>query len=883
MTRGMQARNDLAQPASVVDGPTAARWLDENGHLLVGAGVWTLGGEPNTDPAEAFDARRLRVLVARLSTYRDVATSTSHGVVAELFRRAGDVFCDFAYLPPGPDRPRLVAAHLPLWFGTTTRRPPRDFDLLALSVSVAQELINLPHLLAASGIPLGRTDRLADLSLPLVLLGGAAASHTSTLHGDVTPGKGGLVDAVLVGEAEAILPSLVPLLERGRAERWGKSRILREALHTVPGFYDPSLYEQRFGGTPARLVEVRPRSSGAPFPVTRGFLTEVNAVPEPTRLPLPHDADGCGTARLRISFGCPFACSFCQEGWDQKPYRERSRKAVLGTLHAAKRDLGAEEVDVYGLNVNSHPSFLDILADAAALFDRVAVKSQRLDELARRPELWRAQKLLGKRMLTAGVEGISTRLRRLLAKRLSDGDLDQALDLVLKDPPGELKLFFVLTGLESDADLRELDTLGRGMTARLTRSAGRCRVVWSFTPLHVAPHTPLAFRGSGPDPSVLKPIRQRIEEIARRHGIEVRIAERESELVPAQLLATGDRRVTPALCRAFVSGDEMYDDSLTANAGRRLLDELAAFDLRPDNFLFERAGDAALPWDDISAGVAKRTLAQVFARITSGDEAAQCFADPTSGDCMACSICATPVERRVLRRKTRSAGGDSSAIETALAARQDPARLHVLIDIEPRYRYVPPAFWPRAVARALMLSAPALVDSFLGPDDLAEPPVANAAGHRWVALRFRRDADLSKVSCATGRGELAGACIVETTTHRPEPPQALEVGLDLPGVSPATLAAAVQAPGSGRTLPLTLTRKDGVTRLVAAGDKARRSPVQEAEIQLTTTGAHASVRCRPGYDLQGVLTKAYANGRTQLRAATVTVRFAATPGAQRHT
>ena len=437
-----------------------------------------------------------------------------------------------------------------------------------------------------------------------------------------------------------------------------------------------------------------------------------------------------------------------------------------------------------------------------------------------------------------------------------------------------IKLFFVLTGLETAADFGELASLGRSIAARLERNRGRCRVVWSFTPLHVAPHTPLAFRGAGADSTVLAPLCREVERIGARHGIEVRVAANETELVPAQILAVGDRRVTPALCRSFAGGKGLYDTTLSAESGRRFLAELGREDLTSDSFLFARTSAQPFPWDDIRAGASRATLARAYARIANGDEAAACIRGDAPPDCGKCGICATATEKHVLQDSERPVETSTGDVEAALAERQDPARLYVLVDIEPRFRHVPPAFWPRAVARTLMLTNPKLVDSYLGPDDLAAPPIAAACGHRWLFFRFKHGAQLNALSPAGTQEHLRGARLLTLTTTRPPAPSLLDLELRLPEVSAPILAAAIQAPGAGRPLPLTLTRDGSTTLLKASGARGRRSAVLQAIVSTTSEGAHALVRCRVGFDAHAVLFKAYDRDRHRARAASITVRFA---------
>lgn len=59
-----------------------------------------------------------------------------------------------AFLPPERDEKLLLDAAVPLLTGTTSKMPAGAFDVIAISNSVLQELINLPAMLQFSGLPL---------------------------------------------------------------------------------------------------------------------------------------------------------------------------------------------------------------------------------------------------------------------------------------------------------------------------------------------------------------------------------------------------------------------------------------------------------------------------------------------------------------------------------------------------------------------------------------------------------------------------------------------------------------------------------------------------------------------------------------------------------
>ncbi|HKB15135.1 MAG TPA: radical SAM protein, partial [Planctomycetota bacterium] len=433
-------------------------WIEERG------APWLLGGEAGTQPARDWDASSPRVLIVRLSTYRDVADSMTHPLLGQLAREVEGTFVDYAYLPPPAEYAAMLEAGIPPLFGTTSKRAATAFDLLGLSNSIAQELLNLPLLLAASGIPLRKRERLDDESAPFLVLGGANASATSVLHG-LEPGAS-LLDAVVVGEGEGAWPLLLRILREVRGAGGRKEAVLSRWRTSVPGFYEPDRYAHRFAG--GRLVAIEKADPTAPLPVRKNLLPRLAGVRTLEEGFVPYDAEAAGVASVEIDRGCPANCSFCREGWELKPYRERSVEDLLESIRRAKGAQGLHTVNLFSLNFNMHGGFHALVPAAAREVARVAMKSQRFDILAHDPEMASVEAAAGKTSVTCGLEGISERLRAFLQKTLPTGDVVEACRRLGRTGSlRELKVFTIVTGLEEEADFAEFDRLLGDVTSAL--------------------------------------------------------------------------------------------------------------------------------------------------------------------------------------------------------------------------------------------------------------------------------------------------------------------------------------------------------------------------------------------------------------------------------
>ena len=238
-----------------------------------------------------------RVLIVRLSPFADVERSTPHLFLAREVRAAlPRAFIDMAFLPGPADARILQDAGVPLLIGTQSLRGMPDFDMVLVSNSWLLEQVNLPFLLARSGVPLWASARGEEL--PPLILGG---SNSSAAHALVSETGDSMVDAIFFGEGEGSVGRIVSSYREAGGSK--HARLLRCAGH-VAGLWPAG--DLAFTVRRASCAEEEPPAASAPAPI----------------LPGPESA----TARLPITRGCPCLCSFCFEAHDRRPFREIARR-----------------------------------------------------------------------------------------------------------------------------------------------------------------------------------------------------------------------------------------------------------------------------------------------------------------------------------------------------------------------------------------------------------------------------------------------------------------------------------------------------------------------------------------------------------------------------
>ena len=137
-----------------------------------------------------FEDASYRVLIVRLSPFRDVDRSIPHLFLFHEVRRAlPGAFIDLAFFPTAVERELFEQEGIPYLIGTQSLRPAGEFDLILISNAYTLELINLPYLLIRSGIPLLASQRGPEW--PIVILGGSNGLATQAI---IREDGDGLVD-----------------------------------------------------------------------------------------------------------------------------------------------------------------------------------------------------------------------------------------------------------------------------------------------------------------------------------------------------------------------------------------------------------------------------------------------------------------------------------------------------------------------------------------------------------------------------------------------------------------------------------------------------------------------------------------------------------------
>jgi hypothetical protein len=678
----MTTENNICRPA------TYSEWYERVYPQLSGYGLWLKGGELNTIPAREFETRPFRILIGRLSTCFDTAESFSHKVLYQIARRQKKTYPDLAYLPPAHDAPVFARDTIPWLLGTQTKRGPRDFDVIAFSNAIVQELVNVPVMLEKSGIALRKSERLGDPGAPLVILGGSNALYTSVFFTPDPP-----VDGIFFGESTDCVSRLFGIMSEAKEQGLSKQETLTRC-ETVPGFVQPDR------PVPTKRVYDMP-------PGLNGLLEDA---------PSFYAGEQPGRGNLQLSEGCPAFCSFCSESFCRKPYREADAEDIVRSAARMKSGMGLDKMELYSFNFNTHSHLLRIIEGLSGLFPIIGLKSQRFDAIAQDPGLLPCLHAIGKTSLTCGLEGISPRLRRYLQKSLSEADLAESIARILSSPVRECKLFLIATGKEEDQDFACFADLLDELVERAERSPATPRIIFSLTPLVRFPWTPLEFEDA-PHPRLLKPIIFKIKDLVERHGFEFRLSSDLNDYLLSQVLVrAADPRLFECLLSAVRAAGYVYYRTVPASFVTAFLASCAASGIAPDECLAGSGIDTTdKPWSRIETGVGREFLLRQHAAAQAFSDNAGCLGRAgQKGSCKACGACDDAARESIIAPRYKTSSLCTPLKEKVKTLRSSTETLSLLVAVDDSRRGLPRAAIGAALGRALMKTSPDCVTFYRG-------------------------------------------------------------------------------------------------------------------------------------------------------------------------
>ena len=397
-----------------------------------------VGGEYNEvrkDPREVD----FRFAFCFPDTYEIGMSNLGYRILYGILNDMPGVWCQRAFAPWGDMEEEMRAAGIPL-YALESGDPVRDFDIIGFSVGYEMAYTAILNMLDLAGVPLRGEDR-PGLT-PLVIAGGTAMYNAEPVAD--------FIDMALIGEGEDLLPEVVNLCRRAKAEGWDKPRLLRAAAQ-IQGVYVPSLYDVAYNSD-GTIAAITPRD-GAPAKVVKRVVHDMDRAYYPAKTIVPSTEIVHDRVTLEVFRGCIRGCRFCQAGYVYRPVRCRSKDLLVRYGQEAVADSGYQEMTLSSLSTSDYPDLVALCDGLEPLCERdhvnLSLPSLRADNFSM--ELMQRLQKGRKAGLTFAPEAGTQRLRDAINKNLTEEDLHQSLRTAFSGGWNAVKLYFML-GLPTETD-----------------------------------------------------------------------------------------------------------------------------------------------------------------------------------------------------------------------------------------------------------------------------------------------------------------------------------------------------------------------------------------------------------------------------------------------
>ena len=559
------------------------------------------GSEWRPYPKISWDGSDLKVCLAFPDVY-EIGMSYYGFQIIEAFIHEKFKGClvDRAYCV-WPDMEGLIRERNMTLFSTEYKRPVKDFDVIAFTLPHEASYTNILTMIDLAGLRLRSSER--SEHDPVIIAGGYGAYVPEVMSS--------FIDVFCVGEAEALLPEILPVLSgtqgRPRTER------LKECS-SIPGMYVPLYHTE--GGVVERQI------TREPFTFSSKIVPSVGIVHY--------------RAAVELFRGCSRGCRFCQAGMVNRPVRERPLAQARDSILSILESTGWEEAGLLSLASCDYSGIEGLIDSLTETLNerraKLSLPSLRMDGFS----VGLAERIEGLRSrhgsITFAPEAGTQRLRDVINKGINEETIISCLREIFSRGWERVKLYFMM-GLPTET-YEDLDAIAElsYRTLKLGRSMGRKRVSVSVSVSGFVPkaHTPFQWERQN-SIAELQDKGRHIKSLVHDRALSVAYHEPEQTFLEG-VLSRGDRRTCEVILRAWETGAR-FDNWTEYFALDRWLEAFGYCGLDPEEFTRERAEGERLAWDFVNVGVTREFLLRERHRAYSGVLTVDCLAG-----CAACGL-----------------------------------------------------------------------------------------------------------------------------------------------------------------------------------------------------------------------------------------------------
>lgn len=526
-------------------------------------------------------------------------------ILYDMFNQREDVWCERVY-SPWPDLDTIMRKEQIPLFALESQEPVRKFDFLGITIQYEMCYTNILQILDLSQIPLLAKDRTWED--PFVIGGGPCTYNPEPLAD--------FFDLFYIGDGETVYDQLLDAYLVVKKSGGSREDFLLAAA-AIEGIYVPSFYDVTYkeDGT---IDVFCPNREGVPAIIEKQIVMDLPLAPYPKAPVVPFIKATQDRVVMEIQRGCIRGCRFCQAGMLYRPLRERKVEDLKEMARIMLDSTGHEEISLSSLSSSDYRDLPELLDDLIDLCDargvNISLPSLRIDAFSL--DVMSKVQDIRKSSLTFAPEAGSQRMRDVINKGLTEEVILDGAYEAFKGGWNKVKLYFML-GLptETTEDIKGIAWLCQKIAERYyeipkEERNGKCQITASSSFFVPKPFTPFQWAAMDTREAFLEKARIVKEEVkAQVNQKSIKYNYHEADVTVLEgILARGDRRLSPAILKAYRSGalfdawseffKPEYWDAAFAECG-----------IDPDFYTVrERSTDETLPWDFIHIGVTKEFL-----------------------------------------------------------------------------------------------------------------------------------------------------------------------------------------------------------------------------------------------------------------------------------
>lgn len=579
--------------------------LDDEILLNVEKPARYIGKEINSVEKQA-DRVEIRFVMCFPDVYEIGMSHLGLQILYDMFNNYEDVWCERVF-SPWPDLDKIMRAeNIPL-FGLESQEPVKEFDFLGITLQYEMCYTNILQVLDLAQIPLSAKDRTE--SDPIVVGGGPCSYNPEPIAE--------FFDFFYIGEGETRYREILDIYKENKKTGGGRRDFLRKICGLqgiyVPQFYDIEYFED------GRIASMKPNIPEAPAQVTKNIVTDFDSVSYPLKPVVPFIKCTQDRVVLEIQRGCIRGCRFCQAGQLYRPVREKHVDKLKQYAAEMLKNTGYDEISLSSLSSSDYSELKELvdflIEECGEKKVNISLPSLRIDSFAL--DVMSKVQDVKKSSLTFAPEAGSQRLRNVINKGLTEGDILRGAHLAFEGGWTRVKLYFML-GLPTETleDIQGIGDLANKIAAEFFETVPKekrrepVQIVASTSFFIPKPFTPFQWAPMCSAKEFLdKAHETRLGISAQLNQKRIKYNWHEADVsVLEGVLARGDRKIAQVIRRAYEKGcmfdawSEYYNNDLWMEAFADCGVSIDFYNTRT------REKDEVLPWDILDCGVNKEYL-----------------------------------------------------------------------------------------------------------------------------------------------------------------------------------------------------------------------------------------------------------------------------------